>query len=404
MAFINAIIRMNSINFIGYISLLHSINHTMKRKEFLKNAMLVAAGATGVLACASEQKETESGASGAISNKQYNWRMVTTWPPKFPVLGESAELFAEWMKEATGGRVNIKVYGAGELVPALETFDAVSSGTADMGSGASYYWAGKSPAAQFFAAVPFGMNAQQVNSWMLAGEGYDLWREVYSKFNLVPFLGGNTGVQMGGWFNKEINTVNDLKGLKMRIPGLAGKVLERAGGAAVLVAGGEIYTSLERGVIDATEWIGPYHDQKMGFSKIAKYYYTPGWHEPGTQLEMFINKETYEGLPADLKAIMNAVSMRVHAWVLAEFDAQNGTYLEKLMDDGVQLRSFPKPVLEELRAQTNVALQEIADADPVSKKVYTSYKKFQNKIAKWSQLTEQAYYNDIQKVDSSYLQ
>jgi len=289
-------------------------------------------------------------------------------------------------------------------VPALETFDAVSSGTADMGSGASYYWAGKSPAAQFFAAVPFGMNAQQVNSWMLAGEGYDLWREVYSKFNLVPFLGGNTGVQMGGWFNKEINTVNDLKGLKMRIPGLAGKVLERAGGAAVLVAGGEIYTSLERGVIDATEWIGPYHDQKMGFSKIAKYYYAPGWHEPGTQLEMFINKETYDGLPADLKAIMNAVSMRVHAWVLAEFDAQNGTYLEKLMDDGVQLRSFPKPVLEELRAQTNVALQEIADADPVSKKVYTSYKKFQNKIAKWSQLTEQAYYNDIQKVDSSYLQ
>jgi len=404
MAFINAIIRMNSINFISYISLLHSINHTMKRKEFLKNAMLVAAGATGVLACASEQKETESGASGAISNKQYNWRMVTTWPPKFPVLGESAELFAEWMKEATGGRVNIKVYGAGELVPALETFDAVSSGTADMGSGASYYWAGKSPAAQFFAAVPFGMNAQQVNSWMLAGEGYDLWREVYSKFNLVPFLGGNTGVQMGGWFNKEINTVNDLKGLKMRIPGLAGKVLERAGGAAVLVAGGEIYTSLERGVIDATEWIGPYHDQKMGFSKIAKYYYAPGWHEPGTQLEMFINKETYDGLPADLKAIMNAVSMRVHAWVLAEFDAQNGTYLEKLMDDGVQLRSFPKPVLEELRAQTNVALQEIADADPVSKKVYTSYKKFQNKIAKWSQLTEQAYYNDIQKVDSSYLQ
>ncbi len=375
----------------------------MKRKEFLKNTMLVAAGATGVLACSSEQKEGEGSSSAGMSNKKYNWRMVTTWPPKFPVLGESAELFAKWMKEATGGRVNIKVYGAGELVPALEAFDSVSSGTADMGSGASYYWAGKSPAAQFFAAVPFGMNAQQVNSWMLCDEGYDLWREVYAKFNLVPFLGGNSGVQMGGWFNKEINSVADLKGLKMRIPGLAGKVLERAGGAAVLVAGGEIYTSLERGVIDATEWIGPYHDQKMGFNKIAKYYYTPGWHEPGTQLEFFINKETYDGLPADIKATMDAVSMKVHAWVLAEFDAQNGTYLEKLMDAGVELRRFPKPVLEELRNQTEGALAEIVANDPTSKKVYTSYKNFQDKVGKWSQLTEQAYYNDIQKVDGSYL-
>jgi len=375
----------------------------MKRKEFLKNTMLVAAGATGVLACASDQKEGEGSASAKMSDKKYNWRMVTTWPPKFPVLGESAELFAKWMKEATGGRVNIKVYGSGELVPALEAFDAVSSGTADMGAGASYYWAGKSPAAQFFAAVPFGMNAQQVTSWMLCGEGYDLWRETYAKFNLVPFLGGNSGVQMGGWFNKEINSVADLKGLKMRIPGLAGQVLERAGGAAVLVAGGEIYTSLERGVIDATEWIGPYHDQKMGFNKIAKYYYTPGWHEPGTQLEMFINKEVYDGLPADIKATMDAVSMKVHAWVLAEFDAQNGTYLEKLMDSGVQLRRFPKSVLDELRTQTEAALAEIVADDPMSKKVYTSYKNFHDKVGKWSQLTEQAYYNDIQKVDGSYL-
>ena len=227
----------------------------MKRKEFLKNTMLVAAGATGVLACASDQKEGESGASSGISNKKYNWRMVTAWPPKFPVLGESADLFAKWMKEVTGGRVNIKVYGGGELVPPLESFDAVSSGTADIGSAAAYYWAGKSPATQFFAAVPFGMNAKQMTAWMVADEGYDLWREVYAKFNLVPFLAGNSGMQMGGWFNKEINTPADLKGLKMRSPGMAGKVIERAGGAAVLVAGGEIYMSLERGVIDATEWI-----------------------------------------------------------------------------------------------------------------------------------------------------
>jgi len=377
--------------------------HTMKRKEFIKNTMLVAAGATGVLACAGDQKEGEGGAS-TISDKKYNWRMVTTWPPNFPVLGEAANFYAKWLKEATGGRVNIKVYGAGELVPALEAFDTVSSGTADMGSGASYYWAGKSPAAQFFAAVPFGMNAQQVTAWMIGGEGYELWEEVYAKFNLVPFLGGNSGVQMGGWFNKEINSVADLKGLKMRIPGLAGQVLEKAGGAPVLVAGGEIYTSLERGVIDATEWIGPYHDYKMGFHKIAKYYYTPGWHEPGTQLEFFANKEVYDSLPNDIKAIMQAVSMRVHAWVLAEFDAQNGTFLEKLIkDENVQLRRFPDAVLDELRGHTQATIDDLVNKDPMSKKVYTSYKKFLDKTAKWSELTEKAYYNSIQKTEESFL-
>jgi len=188
-------------------------------------------------------------------NKVFHWKMTTTWPPNFPVVGEVAEKYAQWVEELSNGQIKIKIYGGGELVPPLEAFDAVSQGSIEMGCGVSYYWAGKTPAAQFFAAVPFGMNSQQITSWLETGGGYELWKKTYAKFNLVPFMGGNTGVQMGGWFNKEINTVEDFKGLKMRLPGIGGRVLEKAGGAAVLVAGSEVYTSLERGVIDATEWI-----------------------------------------------------------------------------------------------------------------------------------------------------
>ncbi len=325
-----------------------------------------------------------------------HWKMTTTWPPNFPVLGEVAEKYAEWVSELSNGRIKIKVYGGGELVPPLEAFDVVSNGTIEMGCGASYYWAGKTPAAQFFAAVPFGMNSQQINSWLTTGGGYELWKKTYAKFNVVPFLGGNTGVQMGGWFNKEINSIEDFKGLKMRLPGIAGKVLEKAGGAAVLVAGSEIYTSLERGVIDATEWIGPYHDYKMGFHKIAKYYYTPGWHEPGSQLEFFINKRLFDSLPNDLQAALEAASNNAQQWVLAEFDRQNGIYLEKLInEEGVEVREFSKETLDVLRTYTEEALQEMIGDDPLSREVYESYSSFQKRVSPWSKVTEQAYYNKI---------
>ncbi len=331
-------------------------------------------------------------------DKVFYWKMTTTWPPNFPVLGEVAEKYSEWVEELSNGQIKIKVYGGGELVPPLEAFDAVSQGTIEMGCGASYYWAGKTPAAQFFAAVPFGMNSQQITSWLETGGGYELWKKTYAKFNLVPFMGGNTGVQMGGWFNREINSVEDFKGLKMRLPGIGGKVLEKAGGAAVLVAGSEIYTSLERGVIDATEWIGPYHDYKMGFHKIAKYYYTPGWHETGSQLEFFVNKNLYDGLPPHLQAVLEAASKRAQVWVLAEFDRQNGIYLDKLVnEEGVEVREFSKETLDALRGYTDEALQEMVGDDPLTKEVYESYSNFQKKIAKWSEVTEKAYYNKIQK-------
>lgn len=334
----------------------------------------------------------------AKPDKVFRWKMTTTWPPNFPVVGEAAEKYAGWVDEMSNGQVKIKVYGGGELVPPLEAFDAVSQGSIEMGCGAAYYWSGKTPAAQFFAAVPFGMNAQQITSWLEVGGGYELWKKTYAMFNLVPFMGGNTGVQMGGWFNREINSIEDFKGLKMRLPGIGGRVLKKAGGAAVLVAGSEIYTSLERGVIDATEWIGPYHDYKMGFHKIAKYYYTPGWHETGSQLEFFINKNLHDGLPPHLQSILQAASKRAQVWVLAEFDKQNGIYLDRLVnEEKVEIREFSKETLDSLRVYTNEALQEMIGNDPLSKEVYESYSNFQNRISKWSEVTEKAFYNKIQK-------
>ena len=356
----------------------------MKRRHFIKKL--------GVGAAAIGAGIASKSVPAFAKEKTYKWKMVTTWPPHFPVLGEGADYFAKWVNEMSGGRLQITVYGGGELVPPLGVFDAVSQGTVEMGHGAAYYWAGKSPATQFFAAVPFGFNAQSMNAWIYAGGGMKLWEEVYAPFNLKPFLGGNTGVQMGGWFNKEINSIDDLKGLKMRIPGLGGKVLAKAGGNAILVAGGEIYTNLDRGVIDATEWVGPYHDLKMGFYKAAKYYYYPGWHEPGTALEIMVNKKAWEKLPPDLQAIVDAASYKSNMWMLSEFEAKNNGSLQELINKHhVKLRQFPEAVLKALKKLAREVLEDIAAKDPMSKKVYDSFLKFQTNIYSWNKLTEEQY-------------
>lgn len=334
---------------------------------------------------------------GKISNERYKWKMVTTWPPNYPILGESCNLFAELVNKMSGGRMEIHVYGGGELVPPLETFDTVRNGGAELGSGAAYYWAGKIPAAQFFASVPFGMNAQQMTAWITSGGGMELWEELYSQYNLIPMLAGNTGVQMGGWFNREINSIEDLKGLKMRIPGLGGKVLEKAGGSAVLLAGGELYTGLERGIIDATEWLCPYHDFAMGFHEISKYYYSPGWHEPGTALEFIINKEKFEALPEDLQVIIKAAGWQAHNWMCSEMDARNSNSLQELKATGVDIRFFPKEVLSQLRNYTREVIEELVEADDFAKKVYASYSAYSQKAAAWSELSEKAYYNSLQE-------
>ncbi len=370
----------------------------ISRKNFFRGLALGTVSLPLVIRSCGGQNIAQDNSSPAIhSGKKYRWKMVTTWPPNFPVLGEGCTLFAKWVKEMSGGRMDIRVYGGGELVPPLEAFDAVRSGAAEAGSGAAYYWAGKDPATQFFASVPFGMNAQQLNAWILRGGGMELWTELYAKYGLVPMLGGNTGVQMGGWFNKEINSLEDLKGLKMRMPGLGGKVLEKAGGTPVLLPGGDLYTGLERGVIDATEWIGPYHDYKMGFHQIAKYYYTPGWHETGTALEFFFNKEKFDMLPPDIKAIMESAALRLNGWMLAEFETQNAIYLKKLLEEEkVEVRSYPDEVLAQLRIHTDEIIEEITQEHPFCKKVYASYDQFRKAATDWAALTEKVYYNSIQ--------
>lgn len=368
----------------------------ISRKDFFKGlAFGTIALPFGLRALLGKAQNTS--ASGFLSNERYDWKMVTTWPPNFPVLGEGCQMIADAIQRMSAGRINIEVYGGGELVPALECFDAVRTGAAEMGNGAAYYWAGKVPSAQFFATVPFGMNAQEANAWILNGGGLALWQELYAEYNLVPFPAGNTGVQMGGWFNRAINSIKDFKGLKMRMPGLGGKVLERAGGTPVLLAGQEIYTGLERGIIDATEWIGPYHDYKMGFYQIAKYYYTPGWHEPGTVLEAIINKDAYDALTPDLQAIVKAACLMVNHWVHLEFEAKNNEYLQKLRaEEQVEIRSFPKDVMDTLRNITKEMLEEITANDPKAKRFYDSYQAFQTSSSSWAKIAEKAFYDDIQ--------
>ncbi len=371
-------------------------NSKNPRRKFLKQSSLALAAGSGALwSCVEPDGETVQ-APYVNFNNTYEWKITTTWPPNFPVTGEGCNLLAKWVEEMSGGRMIIRVYGGGELIPPLESFEAVSNGAIEMGHGAAYYWAGKTPAAQFFAAVPFGMNYQQMNAWIVSGGGAQLWEELYDQFNLLPMICGNTGVQMGGWFNREINSIDDLQGLKMRMPGLGAKVLTRAGGTAMLVAGGEIYTNLERGVIDATEWIGPYHDYTMGLHRVARYYYYPGWHEPGPVLELIVNKSKFLALPSDLQAIIRAAAYRSNVWMGSEFDYRNYVYLQKIIDEGkVELRPFPAEVLSNLRDYTEEVISEITAKDPASGKVYESYDRFRKGINRWSAISEKKFYDQI---------
>ncbi|OGU34212.1 MAG: ABC transporter substrate-binding protein [Ignavibacteria bacterium GWB2_35_6b] len=362
----------------------------IERRDFIKKAAVAAVGSGALLnACSNEKK---SSVSGVVSGETFEWKMVTAWPPHYPILGEGADKLAKEIEEMSAGRLKIKVYGGGELVPALESFDAVSQGVADMCHSASYYWAGKAPAAQFFTAIPFGMNTQQAYSWLYYGGGIELWKEVYEPFNIIPFPAGGTGAQMGGWFNKQINSVSDLKGLKMRIPGIGGKVLNKAGGSSVLSAGGEIYTNLERGVIDAAEWVGPYHDYLMGFHKIAKYYYYPGWQEPASFIELIVNKNSFSKLPDDLKKIIEIASTSHCLKMFAEFENKNAEYRKKLIEEEkVDFRKFPDDVLKTLKKYTEEVLNEIAASDPMSKKVFESYKAYNKSASVWTNVAEHNY-------------
>jgi len=358
------------------------------RRDAIKSIGLGALGATGLAACGRE----ETVASPGASSQRYHWNMVTTWPPGFPGLGTGAEYFARTLEAATGGRISVTVYGAGELVPWDGVFDAVSQGTAQLGHGAAYYWKGKAQAAQFFGAVPFGMTAQQINGWLYQGGGLALWREVYAPFGILPFPCGNTGVQMGGWFNREISSLADIQGLKMRIPGLGGEVLTRAGGIAVGLGGGEIFTALQTGAIDASEWVGPYNDLAFGLYEAARYYYYPGWHEPGSTLEVIVNREAYQALPADLQAAVAAAAEAANGHMLAEYTARNPAALVTLIEEhGVELRRFPDEVLAEFKRISGEVLAEMASGDEMVARVYASYRDFQSRVSAFHKVTELPY-------------
>ena len=347
-----------------------------------------------VLLVSCADRSTTTGDVEPTAQQSFQWKLVTTWPKNFPGLGTAPENFAKNVERMSNGRLKIKVFGAGQLVPAFEVFDAVSQGTAQIGHGASYYWKGKVPASVFYTAVPFGLNAQEMNALLQYGGGLELWRELYAPFNLIPFAGGNTGVQMAGWFNREINSIADLKGLKMRIPGLGGEVFTRAGGTSINLPGGELYTSMQTGVIDATEWVGPYNDLAFGFHQVAKYYYYPGWQEPGPTLELIINKAAYESLPADLQAIVEVAAAAANQDMLNEYTARNNAALIELVEKhGVQVKKLPDDVLAEFKRLSAEVVEELASEDPLSRRIAESMKAFAIQAKAYHGISEEAYYN-----------
>lgn len=362
----------------------------MKRRELL-GAIAGATAVTALSACGSGEENAKA-AAAMQPQKIYQWKMVTTWPKNFPGLGTGANNIAKLITEMSGGRIEVKVFGAGELVGAFEVFDAVSAGNAQLGHAGAYYWKGKIPAAPFFSAVPFGLTAQEMNAWLYHGGGMELWEEAYKPFGLIPNPGGNSGTQMGGWFNKEINSLADLKGLKMRIPGFGGEVLKRVGGVPVTLPGGEIFPSMQSGALDATEWVGPYNDLAFGIYKAAKYYYTPGWHEPGTTMECMINEQAFNELPADLQSIVRNAIKVANADMLSEYTARNQQALQTLIEKHkVELRHFPDSVLKELKSISEQVLEEAAAADKLSAKVWTSQKAFKEQVSLWTEVSEGAF-------------
>lgn len=336
----------------------------------------------------------EQGEVSQNSSTVYEWDLVTSWPKNFPGLGLAPENFAELVERMSQGRLKVNVHGANTIVPALGVFDAVSSGSVEMGHTAAYYWKGKMLAAPFFTSVPFGMNATEMNAWLHYGGGLALWRELYEPYNIIPFAGGNTGVQMGGWFNREINSIADVKGLKMRIPGFGGDVFTRSGGTAVTIPGVELYNALQTGVIDATEWVGPYNDLAIGFHQIAEYYYYPGWHETGPALEFIVNKDAYASLPEDLQAIIEGATRAINGDMLDEYTARSASALQDLKTTyNVDIRQFPEPVLQTFKAHSFAIYAEYAENDPQFKRIADHYFKFMEKVREYGDISEKAYYD-----------
>jgi TRAP-type mannitol/chloroaromatic compound transport system substrate-binding protein len=355
---------------------------TNNRREFIKKTGLAGIGAAIAI----------PSIASADAKKTFRWKMTNCYGAGAPFYSTgpgSATYFCQRVEELSDGRLKIKHYPAGELIPAMGGFDAVSEGSVQMNWGNSFFWAGKTFAAQYFTAVPFGMTFQGTNAWLQFGGGQELWDEVYKPFNVIGLAAGNTGTQMTGWFKKELNTLEDLNGLRMRVPGLAGKVLEQLGVSVKLLPGGEIFPALERGVIDAAEFVGPFQDRRMGFQKAAKYYYTTGWGEPSNTTECLINKDAWNTLPKDLQAIVKTVAAECNLMGLSWSEANNSEALDDLVkNQGVIVKTLPDPIIKKLREITFATYDELIKKDPLVKKVHESYFAFKTIHDSWQDKSE----------------
>jgi len=355
----------------------------MKRRSFLKAAGLGLAAAP-IAAPAIAQ-----------SAPAIKWRLASSFPKSLDTIYGAAEVMARRVAEATDGRFEIRVFAGGEIVPGFQVLDAVQNATVEMGHSASYYYVGKDPTFAFDTALPFGLNARQQSAWMTHGGGLALMRELFAAYNIFNIPCGNTGAQMGGWFRKEINTVDDLNGLKFRIGGFAGQVLTKLGVVPQQIPGGEIYPALEKGTIDAAEWVGPYDDEKLGFYKVAQHYYYPGWWEGGPQLSVYVNTAQWETLPASYQAIVQAACAEANTWMVGKYDAENMPALRRLVAGGSILKPFTKEVMEAAYAAANALYDETAAANPTFKKVFDAWKPFRDETHLWFRVAENTFDNFV---------
>ena len=350
----------------------------MHRRSFLTKATVGAAAGGVTLAAPVFAQDAPT----------VTWRLASSFPRSADAIYSGGEAVAKYVSEATGGKFTIRAFPAGEIVPALQVLDSVQNGTIECGHSASYYYYGKDPTLSFDAAVPFGLNTRQMNAWMRHGDGLKLLREVFKKYNVVNFPCGYTGTQMGGWFRKEIKSVEDLKGLKFRVSAFAGAVLSRLGVVPQQIAGGDIYPALEKGTIDAAEWIGPYDDEKLGFHKVAKNYYYPGWWEGTLQVSLYVNQDAYNKLPKQYQAVLDQACAAATNDMIAKYDAENPAALRRLISQGAQLRAFPKSVMDACYAESNKLYAEMSAKSPEFKKVYDSMVAFRGNVLPWFRVAE----------------
>jgi TRAP-type mannitol/chloroaromatic compound transport system substrate-binding protein len=356
----------------------------MQRRDFLKGA------GAGLATGASMAGDA---ATAATDNPVIKWRLASSFPKSLDTIFGASEAVAQRVAQATGGKFQIQCFAAGELVPGPGVLDAVKDGTVQCGHTTSYYYVGKDPTFCFDTAIPFGLNSRQQTAWMLEGGGLALMREFFRGYNVVNFPCGNTGVQMGGWYRKEIKSLADLKGLKMRISGLSGQVMARLGVVPQQIPGNEIYPALEKGAIDAVEWVGPYDDEKLGFNKVAKYYYFPGWWEGGPQISIYVNAQEWEKLPKHYQTIFESACLQAHTEMQARYDARNPQSLKRLINGGAQLRKFSDDVMVAAYKAAHELYDEIAAKNPAFKKVYEPWRTFRNEQIAWFSIAERAYDN-----------